>query len=51
MFYHYRQNNSGGQFVFDDAAGVGVHVIVEAVDSDHADARAAHFLDFGDGCA
>lgn len=50
MFYYYRQNNSGGEFVFDDAVGVGVHVIVEAVDSDHANARAAHFLDFSDGC-
>jgi hypothetical protein len=39
-FYEYRQNNSGGSFDIDDAAGIGVRVWIEATDSDHADSRA-----------
>jgi hypothetical protein len=39
-FYEYRQNNSGGSFDIDDAAGIGVIVWIEATDDRHADSRA-----------
>lgn len=38
MFYHYRQNNSGGVFRHND--NVDIHVIVEANSDVEADARA-----------
>lgn len=36
MFYHFRQNNSGGSFVTDDTVGVGKHVVVEAKNATEA---------------
>lgn len=35
-FFDYRQNNSGGSFIIDPKAGIGVNVIIEANDADHA---------------
>lgn len=40
MFYHFRQNNSGGCFYYDDTRGIGVNVIIEAYDWIHANDRA-----------
>lgn len=37
MFIEYRQNNSGGRFIFDKKKGIGVYVIVEAANADEAD--------------
>ena len=39
-FFNFSQNNSGGSFVLDEAAGITHYVIVEAVDADHANRRA-----------
>lgn len=35
-FFEYSQNNSGGSFKYDKAAGISHYVIVEAVDYRHA---------------
>lgn len=43
MFYHYSQNNSGGSFHFDKAAGITVHVVVEADSAQEADTIAELF--------
>lgn len=49
-FFHFGQNNSGGSFDFDPQAGITHHVIIEAVDAEHAEQRAeAIGLYFG-GC-
>jgi len=48
-WFHYRQNNSGGTFVIDDAAGLGPEVYIEAYDSDHADERAEQLGIYFDG--
>lgn len=40
MFYHYHQNNSGGQFELDNEAGLAPEVIIEANDVSHANRRA-----------
>ena len=39
MFYEYRQNNSGGRFDFDKAAGVTVNVIIEADSAEKANEK------------
>lgn len=39
-FYTYSQNNSGGNFHYDDKAGIGEYVIVEAENPDAASAKA-----------
>lgn len=39
-FFHYSQNNSGGSFRLDLERGVTHHVVVEAFDATHANARA-----------
>lgn len=39
-FYTMRQNNSGGDFLVDHKAGIGLIVIVEALDVDDAERRA-----------
>lgn len=54
-FFHYSQNNSGGSFAFDEKAGVTHHVVIEAYDYNHANARAEniglYFDGYGDcGC-
>lgn len=46
-FFHYRQNNSGGQFVRDN--DVDKHVIIEADDAMHADVRARDIGIYFDG--
>jgi len=40
MFFHFRQNNSGGCFTYGPADGIGINVIVEAEDWVHANDRA-----------
>lgn len=40
MFYTFRQNNSGGSFVFDPVSGISTTVIVEADDLEEAVYRA-----------
>lgn len=40
MYFNYRQNNSGGSFVYDEARGISVRVIIEADSADEANARA-----------
>lgn len=49
MFYHYSQNNSGGSFHFDKAAGITVHVVVEADSAQEADTIAEHIGLYFDG--
>ncbi len=39
-FYDFRQNNSGGGFDYNEAAGISVHVIVEADSADEANRKA-----------
>lgn len=39
-FYTFDQNNSGGNFDYDERAGITHYVIVEAVDRNHAISRA-----------
>ena len=50
MFYHYRQNNSGGSFTFCQNRGISVHVIVEAGSAKMADERAEEIGLYFDGC-
>lgn len=40
QFFTFNQNNSGGWFAYDHAAGIGHYVIIEAIDKEHALARA-----------
>ncbi len=40
MFYTYKQNNSGGNFHFDEQAGISHFVIIEADDVTAANSRA-----------
>jgi hypothetical protein len=49
MFYHYRQNNSGGSFILDD--DVTVHVIIEAESAEQADRPAESIGIYFDGCS
>lgn len=39
-FYTYRQNNSGGSFVYDKTKGISINVIVEANSKEEADNKA-----------
>ena len=39
-FYHRSQNNSGGGFDFDEAAGITHHVVIEADSAEEATERA-----------
>jgi hypothetical protein len=48
-FYSFRQNNSGGSYVRDDDLDASVYI--EAVDADHANARAANIGIYFDGCS
>lgn len=48
-FFHYSQNNSGGSFTFDEAAGITHHVVVEADSADEANERAERIGLYFDG--
>lgn len=48
-FYTFRQNNSGGGFVYDPDEGIGLYVIIEADDEDHAIRRAEEIGLYFDG--
>ncbi len=49
-FFHFSQNNSGGSFAYDEAAGITAHVIIEAASSDDANRRAEEAGIYFDGC-
>ncbi len=49
-YYTFNQNNSGGGFEKDQKSGIGVAVIVEALDVDHAIQRAEKIGIYFDGC-
>lgn len=38
-FYHFRQNNSGGSFVYDEADGLSVNVYIEAESAEDANEK------------
>lgn len=48
-FFHYSQNNSGGNFEHDETKGIGHHVIIEAEDSNAADEKAENIGLYWDG--
>lgn len=50
LWYEFRQNNSGGSFVFDETSGISVHVIVEADSAADANERARRIGLYFDGC-
>lgn len=50
MFFHFRQNNSGGSFAFDEKAGISVNVIVEANSVEEANNKAEEIGLYFDGC-
>ena len=48
-YYHYQQNNVGGEWVVNDR--VSKHVIIEATSAAHANQLAEHIgMDFNDYC-
>lgn len=49
MFYHYRQNNSGGVFVINDR--LTVNVIIEATDAAEADSKLEDMGGYFQGCS
>lgn len=51
LFFNFNQNNSGGRFTFDEKRGISVHVVVEALDYSHANARAQNIGLYFDGSA
>lgn len=51
MFYQFRQNNSGGKWAFDAAAGISFCVIVEAQSPDEANDKAERIGLYFDGVA
>lgn len=51
MFFHFSQNNSGGNFHVDEDAGIGHHVLIEARDVRHAVDRALGIGLYFNGCA
>jgi hypothetical protein len=50
VFYSFRQNNSGGRFVFDEKDGISVLVVVEADSAEQAENRAESIGIYFDGC-
>ena len=48
-FFNFRQNNSGGLFVIDDALGIGPRVWIEAADADNANSQARKLGIYFDG--
>jgi hypothetical protein len=57
MFYNFRQNNSGGDFDYDEQRGISVNVIIEAESTDKANDAAEgigiyfHGCDSGQDCS
>lgn len=49
-FYHFDQNNSGGKWDYDEKSGIGMNVIVEAYDHDHANILAECIGLYFNGC-
>ena len=49
MWFHYRQYNSGGFFIFDEEKGITGHVLIEAENADVANARALSIGLYWDG--
>ena len=48
MFFHFKQNNSGGKFAFDEKRGITHHVVIEGFNVRDAVQRAEKIgLDFG----
>lgn len=50
-YFTFNQNNSGGSFVYDERAGIGHFVIVEALDMMHANDRARKIGLYFDGAS
>jgi hypothetical protein len=48
-FFHFNQNNPGGRFDVDNK--VAHHVIIEAIDANHANQRAESIGIYFDGCS
>ncbi len=48
-FFEFDQNNSGGSFDIDDERGIGARVYIEAIDANHANARAEQIGLYFDG--
>lgn len=48
-FYHYSQNNTGGSFTLNEAAGITHHVIIEAIRAKHANELAEQIGLYFDG--
>lgn len=48
-YFHFKQNNSGGGFDFDEATGITHHVVIEASSADEADDRAESIGLYFDG--
>src|SRR5690242_12193836 len=48
-FYEFNQNNSGGRFDYDEDSGISHFVVVEAEDTDDANARAERIGLYFDG--
>lgn len=51
MFYHFSQNNSGGNFHFNEEKGITHHVIIEADNTSEANAIAEEIGIYFDGCS
>jgi len=49
-FYEYSQNNSGGSFSNSEKEGIAEYVIIEALNSEHANTRAENIGLYFDGC-
>ena len=50
QFYHFRQNNSGGDFTIDDIIGIGPHVYIQANSVEEAMERAEKLGIYFNGC-
>lgn len=48
-FYTFGQNNSGGNFNFNESAGITHHVVIEALNAEHARKRAENIGLYFDG--
>lgn len=51
LWFHFDQNNSGGNFKIDHTAGIGENVWIEAFTPEQANARAEKIGIYFDGCA